>query len=850
MANLLASAAAIPAYAQQRTNGATTAPDVVVRSPATTAIAVRAPQAPALDGRDDEPYWRDAPVIDRFLEYEPNEGAETRFRTEARVTYDNRNLYVFVRMYDPAPDSIVSLLARRDQRVPSEQLKLVIDSYHDRRTAYQFAVNPAGVKRDFYVYNDNVEDPSWDAVWDVATTIDSTGWTAEFRIPFSQLRYADRESHIFGLMIVRDVARTGARISWPLFRRNQQGYVSQAGEIGGITGIPAPRRLELLPYVVTQNVTRPAGDGFGHRQRFTAGADLKYGLSSNLTLDATINPDFGQVEADPARLNLGTFEQFYDERRPFFLEGTGIFSYRVQCDDIDTGCTGLFYSRRIGRAPQLAGRYGDELSPTASTILGAGKMTGRLGNGLSVGLLDAVTAEEQGTLGRAIEPRTNYLVARARQDLRSGRSDIGAMFTAVNRALDPTAVPYLRAEAYSGGVDMRHRLWSNNYELSATLTGSVVRGSAKAITALQRDGVHNYQRPGGIGVDSTRTSLMGDAQRVSFSKFGGGRIRFQSVYQRYSPGFEINDLGFLTRADDQLLRNWLQYQVTEPTRFSRMAFYNFNYWANWTADGLPTQRVGNVNWHVQLPTMWWVHAGGNVSGLGEVYSDRAARGGPALRRSFGYSSWAGVESDNRRPLSAALFAGLGREDAGRSSNWYVNPSLNFRFASRLSGSLGLNYSRDLNDSQWLANFGDVGADTTHYTFARLSQTTVSLTSRLDYTFTPSLSLQVYAQPYVSTGRYSNWRELDDPRAPEYAGRYRPFTGRGDPGGFRFMQFRSNTVLRWEYRPGSALFLVWSQGRQDHDANAYEFDFGRDRDALFGLHPDNTLLLKLSYWINP
>ena len=826
-------------------------PAAVTRTAATAAMAVRADAVPELDGRDDEAVWRQAPVIDGFLEYEPNEGAETRFRTEARVSYDNRNLYVFVRMYDPAPDSIVSLLARRDERVPSEQLKLVIDSYHDRRTAYQFAVNPAGVKRDFYVYNDNVEDPSWDAVWDVATAIDSTGWTAEFSIPLSQLRYADKPEHTFGLMIVRDVARTGARISWPLYRRNIQGYVSQSGEIGGIVGIPAPRRLEVAPYVVTQNVTRPSGDGFDHPQRITAGADLKYGLSSNLTLDATINPDFGQVEADPAQLNLSSFEQFYEERRPFFLEGTGIFSYRVQCDDIDTGCTGLFYSRRIGRAPQLAGRFGDERSATASTILGAAKMTGRLGGGLSVGLLDAVTAEEQGTLGRAIEPRTNYLVARARQDLRGGSSDVGAMFTAVNRALDPTATPYLRGEAYTGGLDLRHRFWSNNYELSATLTGSAVRGSAEAITAVQQDGVHNYQRPDdGVSVDPSRTSLFGDAERVSLSKFGGGRIRFQSVYQRYSPGFEINDLGFLARADDQLLRNWMQYSINQPTRFSRQAFFNFNHWSNWTSGGLPTQLGGNINWHVQLPTMWWVHLGSSFWGLGETYDDRAARGGPALRNSRGGNVWSGFETDNRKAISGSLFAGTGRGDEGRSRDWYVNPSLNFRLASSFSGSLGFNYSWERDDSQWRANFGDAGADTTHYTFARLEQTTASLTTRINYTFTPALSLQIYAEPFVTTGIYSDWRELADPRAADYAARFRPFTGQGDPGGFRFMQFRSNSVLRWEYRPGSTLFLVWAQGRQDFNPNAHDFDFSRDREALFSLHPDNTLLLKLSYWLNP
>jgi hypothetical protein len=817
---------------------------------ATTATAARATQAPVLDGRTDDPAWRNAPVIDQFLEYEPNEGAEPRFRTEARVTYDDRNLYVLVRMFDPAPDSIVSLLARRDERVPSEQLKLVIDSYHDRRTAYQFAVNPAGVKRDFYVYNDNVEDPSWDAVWDVATVIDSVGWVAEFQIPLSQLRYASRPEHTFGLMIVRDIARTGQRISWPLYHRGQQGYVSQSGTIGGIVGLPAPRRIEVVPYVVTENRTRPSGDGFAHPQHTTAGADFKMGLGSNLTLDATVNPDFGQVEADPAVLNLTAFETRFEERRPFFLEGTGIFDYRVQCDDIDTGCTGLFYSRRVGRAPQLAGRYGDERSAAATTILGAGKVTGRLGNGLSVGLLEAVTGEEMGTEGRAIEPRTNYAVGRLRQDLRGGRSDVGLMATAVNRSLDDSGQPFLRSDAYAMGLDTRHRFGADdNYELSATLTGSLVRGTTDAIERTQRDAVHFYQRPdAGLGVDAGRTSLAGDAQRLSISKFGGGVTRFQSVYQRYSPGFEINDLGFLSRADQQLFRNWFQLSYNEPTRAYTRLFLNFNHWSSWTAGGLPTDLSFNVNWHMQLPSFWWAHLGGNLNAVGATYDDRAARGGPAVRRSRNQNVWAGVETDSRRTTYASLFAGTGGGDAGHSHDWYVEPSVTFRVGSQFSGSLGVFYSQEVNDNQWRDNFGVAGVDTTHYTFARLDQSTVSLTARVNYTFTPNVTLQLYAQPFVSTGTYGDWRELASPRAGRYEDRYRPYAG--DPGGFRSLQFRSNTVLRWEYRPGSTLFLVWSQGRDRFDDAAHDFDFGRDRSDMFGIHPDNTLLLKMSYWLNP
>ena len=813
------------------------------------ATAVRTDSPPQIDGNPHDLVWQTAPMIDGFLEYEPVEGARTQFNTMAHVLYDDRNLYVLVRMYDPAPDSMVSLLARRDERVASEQLKIVIDSYHDRRTAYQFAVNPAGVKRDFYVYNDNVEDPSWDSVWDVGTSMDSTGWFAEFRIPFSQLRYENRPNHTFGLMIVRDVARSGQRISWPLFRRSVQGYVSQSGELHGISGIPAPRRLEMVPYVVTQNVTRATETGFSHPQHTTAGLDLKYGLSPNVTLDATINPDFGQVEADPAVLNLTAFEQFFSERRPFFIEGTGIFDYRVQCDDIDNGCTGLLYSRRIGRAPQLLNQYGTASSPTSTTILGAAKLSGRVGNGLSIGLLEAVTGEETGSLGRAIEPRSNYLVARARQELNGGNSDVGAIFTSVHRDMSDAVDPLLRSTAYTGGLDMRHRFGSNHsYELAASVTGSIVEGSAEAIARTQMDGVHNYQRSDGRRFDPDRTRLTGDAQRISISKFGGGRTRFQTVYQRFSPGFEINDLGFLSRADDQLFRNWFALRFDRPNSFQQRSGLNFNAWGNWNAAGMPTQRGLNFNSHMLLRNFMWVYTGTTVNGLGAVYDDRASRGGPAVRRSVSYSAWAGVEGDNRRTIVPVFFAGFGGADEGHGSDWYVEPSIRYRAGSRLSGSLGARWSEVRNDDQWRANFGDPHSDTTHHTFARLEQTTLSLTARLNYTFTPSLTLQFYAQPFVSTGTYSNWRELNDPRAASYADRYQPFTGEGDPGGFRFMQFRSNTVLRWEYRPGSAIFLVWSQGRQRADEGPYELDFSRDGRDLFGAHPGNTFLLKASWWL--
>lgn len=822
------------------------------RSGAREASAARTRTPPTIDGRDDDAAWRAAPVIDQFLEYDPQMGAEPRFRTEVRVLYDDRYLYVLGRMYDPAPDSIISLLSRRDVRTESEQLKVVIDSYHDRRTAYQFILNPAGVKRDYYVYNDRIEDGTWDSVWDGSAQVDSLGWVAEFRIPFSQMRFADREEHTFGFMVVRDVARTKQRISWPLYDRNRQGYVSQAGEISGISGLPSPRRLEVLPYAVTRNVTQPVtGGGWRHPQEQWVGADIKWGVTSNLTMDATLNPDFGQVEADPAVLNLSAFEQFFEERRPFFLEGAGIFDFRTACTDIENGCTGLFYSRRIGRSPQLGGLYADPGNATSSRVLGAAKLSGRLASGLNIGVLNAMTADEHGGAGRTIEPQTNYAVIRLLQDLADGRSGIGAMFTGVNRSLDGDTRDFLRASAYTGGLDLRHRFLDNRYELAASVSGSLVEGSAAAIAATQRDGVHRYQRrDDGLAYDPTRTRLAGDAQRLSLSKFGGGITRFQTMLQRFSPGYETNDLGFQLRADEQTWRNWFALQFNTPTTYYRRVNLNFSTTSTWTTEGLPTGNTISANGHIELPNTHWLSLG--LSGvLPGSFDDRSARGGVAFRRAANVSGWFTWQGDGRRWYTPTVHGGLWRGDEWASRGGWLSAGYQFRLGAQFSSSLSMNVSQSRNDSQWLRNFGDVSSDTAHITFADLDQWTVGLTARLNYTVTPALSIQVYAQPFASVGDYTEWKELtDSPRARRYRDRFQPYGGGADPGGVNFKQLRTNTVLRWEYRPGSILFLVWQQGRDTFATNPTDFSFRRDFGDLWALHPNNTLLLKMSYWFNP
>ena len=815
---------------------------------ATRAQASFALKPPVLDGRDDDEVWRTAQPITAFRQYDPVEDGDPPMATEAKVAYDDKYFYAFVRAYDPHPDSIRSYLSRRDVKTPSDQIKLLIDSYHDRRTGYEFAVNPAGVKRDYSMDGDNNEDESWDGVWDVATRIDEKGWTAEFRIPLSQMRYVKSDNQSFGFGIAREIARSNVRVSWPVYRRSKTGLVSQLGEVNGLDRLGVPHRLEVTPYTVAKDLTNIRNDGTfaGRAQKVTGGVDLKYGVTSNLTVDATINPDFGQVEADPSVLNLTSFEQFFQERRPFFLEGAGIFRYDLDC--MDNQCSGLFYSRRIGRSPQLGYLYGDASTKQNTNILAAAKLTGRLANGLSLGVLDAATEQVKGPHGETVEPQTNYVVARLNQDLRGGNSVVGLMVTGVTRQLDAWSQDSLRRSGYVLGVDGRSRFGHNNYEVSGYAAGSVVDGSASSIASTQANSVHNFRRPGsGLDYNDTRTSLGGYTAKLALAKTGGGIVRFYTSVKRTSPGFEINDAGFQTRADEQSWSGWFALQYRTPTSWYQSAQVNFNGWSQWNTAWLGTELGGNVNAHAQLKNQWRLHAGYNLNNLGRTWDDRGARGGPAMPWLSNRSVWAGVETDQRWAVSPGLFFSGKMKDASGSWSYSIDQQTTLRLSSRMQAEVGASFFRQLQDAQWNGNFTDVTG--THYTFARLDQKLTSVTTRLDFTATPTLSLQLYASPFMTSGMYSNWREIANPNAARYEDRYKPFTSQGDPGGFNFKQFRSNMVVRWEYRPGSTLFVVWTQGRTQDGVNAGSFEFGRDARNLFRAVPDNSLLIKSSYWFN-
>ncbi len=821
------------------------------------AVLLDDPKAIRVSGAVADEVWRDAPATDAFVQREPQEGGEPSQRTEFRVAYDAATLYIQVRAFDTEPDKILTYLTRRDEDSPCDWLYVMIDSYHDRRTAYEFGVNPSGVKRDSYWFNDNLSDQSWDAVWDVSVTRDARGWSAEFRIPFSQLRFNPADSTTFGFAVRRQIGRLNEASTWPLLARSANGYVSSFGELGGLSKIGAPKRLELLPYIVG-DLTRnhPEGNPLidGVNPGAAAGLDMKYALTTGLTLTASVNPDFGQVEADPAVVNLTAFETFFNERRPFFVEGSGNFNFGLDCND--GACTGLFYSRRIGRTPQGNedlpsddGIYTD--APSQTAILGAAKLTGRVGH-YSIGVLQAFTRRASASIWQSglvsqqdVEPATSYSLGRVRREF-ANQSSIGFMLTSTNRQLTPET-QFLAGTANTAGTDWDLR-FKTRYAIQGYLVGSSIVGDPEAIERLQEDSRHYFQRPDltSVTFDPTRTSLNGGAGQIGVAKIGGEFVRFNFNGSFKSPGFDINDVGFLRRADQRSSNNWLQFRSDRPNRVFRSRMINFNMWRAWNYDGDRLWGGENINAHATFVNNWSTGGGYNWRHTG--LDDRGTRGGPAVRTNPGYGIWYYVNTDPRRSFAVNYFGSVGSDSYGTSWREF-SPEIVYRPVPRLLTTVGFRYSRSIDDSQWVNQITDAS---NHYVFAHIDQTTFALTGRLNYTMTPNLSLQLYAQPFVSTGDYGHYKELTaTPRSPIYSERYMPYAydqvANGNPD-FNAKSFRTTNVLRWEYRPGSTLFVVWQQAREN-DFVPGGFRFGRDVRDIFGVAPKNVFLVKLAYWFN-
>ncbi|MDQ3521829.1 MAG: carbohydrate binding family 9 domain-containing protein [Gemmatimonadota bacterium] len=841
-----------------------------------------------IDGKLNEDAWATAEVATGFIQNRPTPGAPASERTEARILYNDEALYVGLRMYDSRPDSIVGQLGRRDREVYSDWVYVALDSYADRRTAFVFGVNPRGVQRDYMITNDIQENPRWDAVWQVATQVDSLGWTAEFRIPMSQLRFStSKASQAWGVNFRRRLARRDELSYWAPVPPDASGIVSRFGELRGLHGLRAPQHLEILPYAVSRLTAAPgsASDPFYSERDFggSVGADLKYGLTSDFTLTATLNPDFGQVEADPAEVNLTQFETFLSERRPFFLEGADIFSLSFP------EWPPLFYSRRIGRAPQgrlpAGAVYADV--PERTTILGAAKLTGKTAKGLSVGLLSALTAPERARYAdetgiirnTTVEPLTSYSIARAVKDWRNGQSAIGGVFTATHRRIEDD-LDFLRSNAYTGGVDARHRFGEAKYEIKGALLGTLVTGSDSAIARTQRAPGHGFQRVDArhLTYDPARTRLSGISTGAELSKVEGGNWRWGVAGLLWTPGYEANDLGFQPQADVVRQRSSLGYVQFEPSK-------HFLYWTanlvqatGWTTGGEPVDSRAQVNGGFQLRNRWAFEGGVNRDF--STFTVAELRGGPALRRPGSTAAFFNLAGDRRGTLIPEVGGFLVVADEGTGHAVEFAPGVSFRPSTRAEFTFGPTVAVQADEWQYVARRSFEGEP--HYLLARLDQTTVALTGRVSYTFTPNLSLQFYAQPFVSAGAYSNFKEVRDPKARTFGSRFREFsegellaerqqdgsrTYRIDLNGdnqfdvsfpdpdFNVKQLRSNAVLRWEYRPGSTLFVVWSQSRE-HYLPEGSFGFGRDFSRLLGfdgqirVEPTNVLLLKVNYWLGP
>jgi hypothetical protein len=613
------------------------------------------------------------------------------------------------------------------------------------------------------------------------------------------------------------------------------------------------KRLEIMPYSLGQLdvVTKEAGNPLSRRADpgASVGLDLKYAVTPALTLTATLNPDFGQVEADPAALNLEAFELFFTERRPFFVEGSGIFRFNIDCNDGD--CTGLLYSRRIGRVPQgeIETEDGEYAAvPVVSTILGAAKLTGRVG-AMSIGALSAVAQEERGTFAsgllqrrQVVEPLTSFNVLRARREF-ADNSNLGVMLTNTTRHLT-TDTRFLPERSFTGGVDYDWRVWSR-YSLQGFFAGSRITGDAEAIQRVQESAVHYFQRPDGgyLDYDVTATALNGHAGGMSFQKISGERVRFAANYAFKSPGFETNDLGFQRRADERTMNHWVQWRDNNPGRFKRTYMLNFNQWAAWNFGGDRLFSGGNINMHWHWQNNWRNGFGVNVNASG--IRDRSTRGGPVVASNPFFGVWHYVDFDDRRAMYLGYNGFIGGDGQG-TLQMNANPTLTWRPNRAVRLQTGVRLSRNNDDAQWIRNVTD-DADVDHYVFGRLRQRTVAMTFRANYTLTPNLSFQSYAEPFVSAGRYSKYRELGDGRAADYPDRYRPYEPLTDAD-FNYRSFRTTNVLRWEFRPGSTLFAVWQQGRQE-DGVEGDFRFGRDYGALFTAPARNSFIVKFSYWFN-
>ena len=830
-------------------------------------------KAPVIDGIIDDRSWDLVPWGTDFIESEPDENTPPSYQTRFKIIYDAKYIYFAVQAFDAEPDKIASRLSRRDG-FQGDRVNFLIDSYHDKRTAFIFTVTAAGVKGDEIVTNngDNIDD-SWNPVWYTKAAINKDGWSAEMKIPLSQLRFGSSKDQVWGLNVVRNIFRKNERSLWNRIPAGSPGFVSESGELHGLKNLKPQRQLEVQPFTVLQFDTYPnqAGNPFkdGRDYKVNGGIDAKIGVTNDLTVDLTINPDFGQVEADPGNFALDGFQVFLKEQRPFFVENKNIFDY-----EFANGQDNLFYSRRIGRAPHGypslgSGEYADV--PRNSTILGAAKFSGKTQSGWSIGILESVTAREfaeiddNGTRREEIvEPLTNYLVLRAQKDFNNNNSYIGGIFTATNRNLEGK-FDYLHKSAYSAGLDFRHNWKNRNYFLEGNFVTSKVSGSANSIERTQRSLTHLFQRvdAGHVSVDPTRTSLTGTGGKIVIGKSGGGNWRYTGAVAWRSPELELNDIGFLRQADEFFQYADVSFETLKPTKVFRKVSVKLEQTSNFDYDGnynrFQLELKTNLNWK----NNWWTELGFGYKP--RIFTNTFLRGGPRWRYSDENFMFLFFGSDQSKKASFTLGV---IESSAKQNNFAFKRRflrINYQPINSLNFSLESAYNLNPNRTQYVSEkaYGSVQ----RYILGEIDQQTWDTSLRINYSINPNLSVQFYGSPFVTRGRYSNFNFVKNATAENLNDRVTWYdssqiTKSGNEyivdentdatedykfnnPNFTFSQFRSNLVVRWEYIPGSEMFLVWARGASGSDDINNSLS-STVSNLVFNNKANDTFLFKITY----
>lgn len=833
---------------------------------------------PKIDGILDDPSWDIVEWSGNYVEWSPDENTPPSYPTKLKILYDDKSLFVAFKCYDKEPDKIVSRLSRRDG-FDGDWVEINVGSLGDLRTAYSFTISVSGVQGEEYITNDGQSwDNTWNPIWYSKTQIDEEGWTAEIRIPLSQIRFGKGKEQIWGIQSTRRFFRKEERSVWQRSPLNAPGWVSSFGELHGLRNLRPQRQLEIQPYTVTsQNVLGAESSNpliKTSETKLNAGLDGKLGITNDLTLDFTLNPDFGQVEADPSAIALDGFQIFFQERRPFFIENKNIFDFPLS-NSVNAGRTfgfdNLFYSRRIGRAPQgfpnlEAGEF--SIQPNVSNILAAGKFSGKTRDGWSIGVLEAATAKEVATISNgtsereeAVAPFTNYLVTRVQKDFNNNNTFIGGVFTATNRNLIDN-LDFLHKAAYTGGVDITHNWKNRTYYVKGNLSLSSVSGSPRAMNRTQRSITHLFQREGAahIAVDSSATALTGTGGNIQIGK-GAGNWLFQTGLTWRSPELELNDIGFQLRADDIRYYGWLGYRTTKPLQSMRGWRVNYSQFAAFDFEGNFNELLVNANAWFNLKDNTWVNVFGDFKPVN--FNNFLLRGGPRFKQPEEYTVGGTLTSDSRKKLRLSLTISNQFAAEGIRNQLSIGGSITYQPLNSLTISVSPTYTGTDDGLQYVSQASF--KEESRYLLGAIEQQTLSIPLRVDYILTPTLSLQYWGQPFISKGVFDSFSLVNDPVAGNFNARLTPLSDAqvsssdtvfqidedldgtfdysfGQPD-FAFVQWRSNMVLRWEYIPGSELYLVWSQDA----SNFGDFEQGLSQALQSNIRDiNNIFLVKLTY----